>query len=639
MRDNMFSKFKRLIKTIQTFDKGIYQSGADFAEVYARNATLEEEIEQKTKALEQTNQTILTLSSVWDMMNSPQPLSNVLDKIADILSKDMDYIGILVFQIVYDDNGKKSFVIKALSKSVFTSNLEDMIGETFVGAQFPYVESSNIVKTIENKQIRSFNDIADSIKSCFPDMSDDVAKKIVAMYGAKTEIVIPLYKSKSPFGCVLIYSPRQEISDIEMNFLSLFSNQIELGVTVAELFEEIKQQAVTDPLTQIYNRRFFESSMIKEAERAIRQHQPFSIISLDLDYLKRINDTYGHQYGDIAIKAIASVMKKESRAVDIYARIGGEEFNILLPGVDSHGAMIAAERIRKSIEAKELERIGHITASIGVATFLEHSDRIDELIELADQAMYSAKVNGRNQVKLAQKPTDTTWQDLAISTFLSIVQNNKLPIKSELANSIIEKLNSAGNAKQNTQEILCSIADIIEQTYNKMYKNGTTKSKVLLASILAKRLNLSKSDTDDLKIAMLLYDIGNIKLPSEILNKKSGLNESEMATIKKHPTVATKDILEPVKEKISNVIGIIESHHERWDGQGYPNNIAENHIPITSQIVLLVDAFYAMTQDRPYRKAFTLDETLDIIKNEAGRQWNKDLVNEFFNIIQNEQVF
>ncbi len=634
----MFSKFKRLIRTIQTFDKGIYQSGADFAEVYARNAQLEEEIEQKTKDLEQTNQTILTLSSVWDMMNSPQPLANVLDKISDILSKDMDYIGIIVFQIVFDDNGKKSFVIKANSKSMFTSNLEGIIGEPFVGAKLPYVEKSNIVNAIEENKIRSFRDIHSSIKSFFPNISEDDSKKIAAMYGAKTEIVLPLYKSKSPFGCVMIYSPRNEISDIEMNFLSLFSNQIELGITVAELFEEIKQQAVTDPLTQIYNRRFFESSLIKEAERAIRQNQPFSIISLDLDYLKRINDTYGHQYGDVAIKAIASILKKESRAVDIYARIGGEEFNILLPGVDSNGAMIAAERIRKSIESKEIDRIGHITASIGVATFLEHSDRIDELIELADQAMYSAKMNGRNQVKLAQKSTDTTWQDIAISTFLAIVQNNNLPIKSEVADSIIQKLNSAGNAKQNTQEILCSIADIIEQTYNQMYRNGTTKSKVLLASILAKRLNLSKSDTDDLKIAMLLYDIGNIKLPKEILNKKSELNPSEMETIKQHPIVAAKDILEPVKEKISNVIGIIENHHERWDGQGYPNNIAENHIPITSQIVLLVDAFSAMTQDRPYRKAYTLDETLDIIRGEAGKQWNKDLVNEFFNIIQNEQV-
>ena len=301
--------------------------------------------------------------------------------------------------------------------------------------------------------------------------------------------------------------------------------------------------------------------------------------------------------------------------------------------------MISEERFRNAIVAIEIVRIGHITASIGVATFLEHSDRIDELIELADQAMYSAKTNGRNQVKLAKKTTDTTWQDIAINAFLAIVKNNKLPIKPEVADSIIEKLNSAGNAKQNTQEILCSISDIIEQTYNKMYKNGTTKSKVLLASILAKRLNLSKSDTDDLKIAMLLYDIGNIKLPSEILNKKSELNTTEMETIKLHPIVATNDILEPVKEKMANVIGIIENHHERWDGHGYPNSISENQIPITSQVVLLVDAFYAMTQDRPYRKAFTLDETLDIIKEEAGKQWNKDLVNEFFNIIQNEQIF
>ncbi len=634
----MFSNFKKFIKTIQHIDRGIYKTGSDFAEIYARNAALEEEIEQKTRDLAQTNQTILTLSSVWDMMNSPEPLASVLDKIADILSTDMDYIGIIVLKIVYDDRGKQSFTIKSLSKSRFTSKIEEIIGMPFVGSNLPYNEDSNVVKTINEKKIRTFHNISQTVKNLFPNISDANTNTIISNFMAKSEIVIPLYKAKTPFGCVLIYSPRQEMSDIEMNFLSLFSKQIELGITVAELFEEIKQQAVTDPLTQIYNRRFFESSIIKEAERAIRQNQPFSIISLDLDYLKRINDTYGHQYGDIAIKAIAGILKKESRAIDIYARIGGEEFNILLPGIDSNGALIAAERIRKAIETKELEKIGHITASIGVATFLEHSDRIDELIEMADQAMYGAKMNGRNQVKLAQKNKEHTWQEIAINTFLNLVDNNKLPVEKEVVDQIKEKLNSVENKKQNTQEILCSIADIIEQTYNKMYKNGTTKSKVLLASILAKRVNLSKTDTDNLKIAMLIYDIGNIMVPHEILNKKSELNQKEIETIQTHPTLATQKILEPVSDNIKNVIDIIENHHEHWDGQGYPHNISENQIPITAQIVLLVDAFYAMTQDRPYRKAFTLDETLEIIKEEADKQWNKDLVNEFVNVIQNEQV-
>src|SRR5574344_993701 len=103
----------------------------------------------------------------------------------------------------------------------------------------------------------------------------------------------------------MVFSHREDATDTELNFLNLFANQIELAITIAGLFEEVKKQAVTDPLTGLYNRRFFEENIVKEAERSLRLKQPFSLISLDLDYLKSINDKYGHQYGDIAIKTIA----------------------------------------------------------------------------------------------------------------------------------------------------------------------------------------------------------------------------------------------------------------------------------------------------------------------------------------------
>ena len=131
--------------------------------------------------------------------------------------------------------------------------------------------------------------------------------------------------------------------------------------------------------------------MKKEVRRALRQKQPFSIIGLDLDHLKEINDKYGHAYGDLAIKTVANVLKHNARAIDTAARMGGEEFNVILPGVESEGAMIAAERIRKALEEEKLDTIGNITASIGVATFLEHSDNIEDILELTDQAMYSSK--------------------------------------------------------------------------------------------------------------------------------------------------------------------------------------------------------------------------------------------------------
>ena len=157
-----------------------------------------------------------------------------------------------------------------------------------------------------------------------------------------------------------VFSPREEPKESEVNFLNLFARQIELAITIANLFETVKKQAVTDPLTELFNRRFYEDALAREAKRALRLNQPFTLISLDLDKLKHINDMYGHSAGDAAIKAVARVINKNSRSVDVPSRIGGEEFAIILPGVDSQGGLVAAERIRASLEAEPVEIVGKL---------------------------------------------------------------------------------------------------------------------------------------------------------------------------------------------------------------------------------------------------------------------------------------
>lgn len=636
---NIFSGFKDLLGQINKIDGSIYTQGRDFADVYAKNIALEEEIAARTKELEQANQTILTLNSVWDMMNSSQPLESMLDKIVSILHEDMGYHFVGILQLVNNENNKDEscFIAKAASNNDGVTRALSLVDESISTYKIPFVQNSIIAKAMHEKQIYSTPDMAGIIKLFFPSMKDEHIKEVVESINSKTCSIVPIHNSNNYFGCVIITSDREVITDTETNFLTLFANQIELAVTVAGLFEEVKKQAITDPLTGIFNRRYFEDNIVKEAERSLRLKQPFSLISMDLDFLKKINDTYGHQFGDLAIKTIANVLKREARSIDIPARIGGEEFNLLLPGVDSHGAAIAAERIRKSIESQVLDTIGGITASIGVATFLEHSDRIDELIELADQAMYKAKVNGRNQVQIAQQQGEVNWQQIAIETFLDILNEKRIPISEDIANKISQKLQKIKLEDKGSKDALYSVVDTISQSYNQMYKEGTTKSKLLLAVMIAKKLDLSKDEIDKLRLAILLYDIGNMMIPEEILNKKTPLTEQEKEIIQQHPVIAAREILKPISN-IQDIIPIIENHHENWDGQGYPAKKSAIDIPITSQIVLLVDAFYAMSQDRPYRQAFTVDEIIKNLQEEAGTKWNKDLVNDFIYVIKNESI-
>ena len=613
-------------------------------DVYKRNLELEQEIKEKTEELNKANNTMLTMSNIWEMMNSSEPLTSVLDTIVNSLQTQMGYLNTLVLTKESDKNGLY-FQVKAHAESkVLEKSLKDIDLLKIKEYRIPYSEKFILAKALKEKQIQSSGDIENVFYGILADLSHDYVRNIVKNTPSKSVIVVPLYRKQNEsmteskeFGCMLVFSDRENIRDTEINFLTLFANQIELAITIAGLFEEVRKQAVTDPLTGLYNRRYFEENINREAERALRLGQPFSLISLDLDHLKTINDTYGHQYGDIAIKAISDVLKSRARSIDVPARIGGEEFNVLLPGIDSYGAMIAAERMRAAIEATPLEKIGNVTASIGVATFLEHSKNVYDLTELADQAMYRAKINGRNQVQLTQKQKETNWQKIAVNAFLDIVSKQRVQIPAELAGDITARLSSVSASEKDAKETIYSVVDIITQSYNSTYQSGFTKSKLLLAVKLAKKMDMSKEEIDKLKIAVLLYDIGNIMLPENIFKKEDALTEEEKTLIKSHPVIAARDILRPISS-IQDVIPIIEKHHENWDGTGYPGKSSGKDIPLSSQIILLVDAYYALTQDRPYRKAFDIQKAIEIIHQGAGTKWSKDLVEKFIELVSHDET-
>ena len=634
---DLFKKFKDYTRKVNEIEYSISNNKKDFIEIYERNLALEKEIVQRTQELDQANKAFLTLKHVWELMNSSEPLSSVLQKLVNSLHGEMGYINSTILQVCNDDKGKY-YKIKAFSESPILKKLMCYLNEKSIDIHeyhLKYDIKMLTTKAIEEKTILYTKDYLDVINSLLYDFNEEQIESINRLGVSKSVICIPLVPSNNPFGVMMVFSPREEVTEKELNFLSLFANQVEMAITIANLFENLKKEAVTDSLTELYNRRYFNQALQKELERAQRLHQPFSIVSLDLDYLKKINDTYGHFFGDLAIKTIADILKKNARSIDVPARLGGEEFSVLLPGVDSSGAMIAAERIRAAIEAQELDTIGHITASIGVGTFPQHSTKLDELLDMTDQAMYKSKINGRNRVTMAKSIDDEVeWHEVAFGAFMDILTKQKVPIPNKIAKEITSKLKSINVLE--TKDTLFSVADTIAQTYNSHYKSGITKAKVTLAIELGKKMELSNEDIDKLKIAMMLYDIGKLMIPEDILNKKEPLTDAEKVQISEHPLIAARTILKPITS-ISDVIPIIESHHENWDGTGYPQKLSGNDIPLASQIILLVDSYFAMIQNRPYRTALTKDEAISVIKEESAKKWNEKLVEEFVGLMKEHE--
>jgi len=212
--------------------------------------------------------------------------------------------------------------------------------------------------------------------------------------------IVPLIFRERMIGILQVAAadPARVWGENEILLLRTVANQVAVAVNHANLFAQIQQQALTDSLTGCYNRRSFEMQLDREIQVARRLHQPLSLMMLDLDRFKQLNDSAGHDAGDVALRRLADCFRQELRGVDSAARFGGDEFALILPQAQSAGALIVAERLRAGIEEILVPGFGSLSASIGIATFPANGSSRSELVIAADAALYCAKRAGRNRV-------------------------------------------------------------------------------------------------------------------------------------------------------------------------------------------------------------------------------------------------
>jgi diguanylate cyclase (GGDEF)-like protein len=234
----------------------------------------------------------------------------------------------------------------------------------------------------------------------FYDPKDLSPGNLTAFTGVQALLLLPLTSRGETLGAIALASVRpRRFEPALIEFLSDVAQQVALGVENARLFATLARMAATDELTQLANRRRFTEALKLELARARRNQTPVSLVMADLDFLKRINDTHGHHAGDAAIRHVAEAFKRERRATDLAARLGGEEFALLLPGTDLLGAVTAAEKIRSDVASTPIPNVGGVTVSVGVATFPEDGSEEQQLMRAADSRLYLAKTSGRNQVR------------------------------------------------------------------------------------------------------------------------------------------------------------------------------------------------------------------------------------------------
>ncbi len=341
--------------------------------------------------------------------------------------------------------------------------------------------------------------------------------------------------------CLFHYKQINSLPKNDMHMVDDLANRVAAVIAHAEVFSQVERQAITDPMTGLFNRRYFQDQLTKEIDRYQRFGHPFSFIIADLDFLKKTNDKYGHSGGDAAIKHIANVMKYNVRDVDTVGRFGGEEFVVLLPETELRQARLVAERICFAIAETPVKGIGTITASLGLATFPHDAMDRNKLFELADRALFLAKDRGRNRVcsvsedlipnlsgqELPLMPTTAVHQSKQNLQTQTITTMMALPGSLSIPTSItIPKSDSSANsnfdltliAQQGLLGLLSLIIKAIEELDT--YEPTRTQRVYNYTRQLARSLDLPEDRSEVIALAAVYSNLGKLMLPKEILSKK-----------------------------------------------------------------------------------------------------------------------
>lgn len=367
--------------------------------------------------------------------------------------------------------------------------------------------------------------------------------------------------------------------------------------TLSETNTRLQALATSDPLTRLANHRALVAALEQELVRAHRYRHECSILFLDIDHFKALNDSYGHAVGDSVLRDFAVLLQQQIRETDVPGRWGGEEFLVILPETGEQEARRISERVRSAVATHAFTMGGgmSLTCSIGIATFPGDAGERDGLVTSADQAMYAAKKLGRNQVRSAGDPATLA-----------------------LRKSDVEQGSREDAALAGIVEALNALVEAHDQ-----YTGQHTRRVAALATRLALALGLGATEARMIGLAGRLHDLGKIGISDAVLQKPERLNEQEHASMQEH-TIVGAEIISRIPS-LRALVPVIRAHHERWDGQGYPEGLAGTAIPLGARIVAVADAYDAIITERHYQPARDTDAALNELRRCAGTQFDPEI--------------
>jgi diguanylate cyclase (GGDEF)-like protein len=362
---------------------------------------------------------------------------------------------------------------------------------------------------------------------------------------------------------------------------------------IRRLTARVADAVRSDPVTGLLNRRTFEELFDLELERSRRTGRPLSILFADLDRFAAVNDEQGRAAGDAVLELVARDLDKWKRRIDRAARVGADEFAVLLPETDERGAYILAERLRRATHRRFGDATVPVTVCFGIASHPGHGEDAATLMRSAERAMLAAKELGRDR---------------------SVIYSAE----------VLRMLGSAGAPGDLQLATVIALAEALD-----IRDTGTAKHSHMVgryAELMAIELGLEPAHIERVHLAGVLHDVGKIGVSDAVLSKPGPLSADEWVEMKTHPEIAARLLSRP---EFDDLRGWVLAHHERPDGCGYPLGLAHGEIPLEAHILAVADAYEAMTADRVYRPAIGAEAARAELRAGAGTQFDADVVEAF----------
>ena len=398
------------------------------------------------------------------------------------------------------------------------------------------------------------------------------------------------------------------------------------------VFQKLQQQSITDGLTGIKTRRFFWEALSSEWKRASRSGRPFSVVLIDLDKFKEVNDSLGHLEGDLVLARIGRLLEQKCRQSNVVARYGGDEFIILMPETGIEQAQVLAERLRLWVATDPMLEDHKITGSFGVASFPVHGFSMEDIIRVADAGIYVSKHAGGNQVSTAEslgsEEGSAVERQLVFAYIEGFLQREQAgPEHVEELVTTLRKLGGRGEEadRQALQEAIEALSRASE--LREIHGAGHGEQSGHYAQIIARGLNLPPHDVQEIAFAARVHDVGKLFVSDRILNKPGPLTDDEFYAIKAHAKFGAEVLaVIPDSDQLQQAV---EFHHEAFGGGGYPSGLQGEEIPLWARIVAVADAYTNMTSDRSFAAARTHEQAIAELERLSGTSFDGMIVRLF----------